>query len=48
VTDLHEQIDDSASSDFWDVDWTTAAISAALVVGWLAWIGIIAYRLLVP
>jgi hypothetical protein len=48
VTDLREHIDDSTSSDFWDVDWTTLAISAALAVGWVAWIGIVAYRLLVP
>jgi hypothetical protein len=48
VSDLHEQIDDSGSTDFWDVDWTTLAISAALAVGWVAWIGIIAYRLLSP
>jgi hypothetical protein len=48
VSDLHEQIDESASSDFWDVDRTTLAISAALAVGWVAWIAIIAYRLLIP
>jgi ABC-type phosphate/phosphonate transport system permease subunit len=50
VTDLHEQIDDSPSSDLWDPgpDWTTLAISAALLVAWAAWIAIIVYRLLTP
>jgi hypothetical protein len=49
VTDLQEQIDDKAASDLWDArpDWMMLTISAALVMGWVVWIGVIAYRLLV-
>jgi hypothetical protein len=49
VTDLRKQIDDKAASDLWDSqpDWIMLTISAALVMGWALWIGVIAYRLLV-
>ena len=48
MTDLREQIDDTAASDLFDgqPDWMMLTISAALVMGWVVWIGVIAYRLL--
>lgn len=48
MTDLREQINDQAASDLWDSrpDWMMLTICAVLVMGWVLWIGIIAYRLL--
>jgi len=49
VTDLRERIDEQAASDLLDSrpDWMMLSVSVALVMGWVLWIGVIAYRLLV-
>ena len=45
MTDLQEGAEDS--SDLWDKrpDWIMLGTGAALLVGWVVWIGVIAYRL---
>ena len=50
MNELRNWIKARASRDVWDPnpDWTTLAIFAALLVGWALWLGVIAYRLLVP
>ncbi len=47
MIDAHESLDRGATADLLEAapDWTMLAISAALVVGWLSWIGVTAYRL---
>ena len=49
MTDLRERIDERAASDLLDSrpDWMMLTVSVALVMGWVLWIGVIAYRLLV-
>ena len=50
VSELHDRIKTESSGDIWDSDrdWVMLAICALLLVGWASWLGIIAYRLLVP
>jgi len=50
VNELRNWIKTRAPRDVWDAspDWTMLAISVALLVGWALWLGVIAYRLLVP
>lgn len=49
MTEWREQVTEKTTSDLWDArpDWLMLAISAALVVGWVLWIAVTAYRLLV-
>ena len=48
MTDLQESMNDKPARELWDAspDWFMRATGAALLVGWVLWIGIIAYRLL--
>ena len=50
MTDLRERIRNRPSRDVWetDPDWMMLGICAVLLVGWALWLGIIAYRLLMP
>jgi hypothetical protein len=49
VTDFQDRMNDKPANELWDAspDWFMLATGAALLVGWVVWIGIIAYRLLV-
>ena len=50
MTELREPIKPRRSRDIWDTDpdWMMLAICAALLLGWALWLGVIAYRLLIP
>ena len=47
MIDAPDSLDRSAAADLLEAtpDWAMLAISLALVVGWLSWIGVTAWRL---
>jgi hypothetical protein len=48
VTDFRDRLRNARSPDVSDTDWMMLLICTALLLGWAAWLGIIAYRLWGP